>query len=158
MEVFEFNPASVHFVPKNAGYLKDIAAELVRRGQLQEAGKYLQESLRIDPENATAYSMLGDILLTLQKYDQAEALFRSALQRHAASVPAGIGLARALEGRGKFKEAIAALETLVPGNTNDPRLYRFLADFTKAYTKDFHRAEMYEDRYTTLTKPNPSAE
>jgi arabinofuranosyltransferase len=158
MEVFEFDPASVHFVPKNAGYLKDIAAELIRRGQLQEAGKYLQESLRIDPENATAYTMLGEILLTLQKYDQAEEIFRSALQRHTASVTAGIGLARALEGRGKYKEAIETLETMVPGNTNDPRLYQFLADFTKAYTKDTRRAEMYEDRYTTLNKTNLSGE
>ena len=68
----------------------------------------LEDGLRYDepePLNFSARHWLGDVLLEVERYDRAEAVFRAALADHPLNGWSLYGLEAALRGRGRALEA-----------------------------------------------------
>jgi spermidine synthase len=103
------------------------AAERVRQGNLREmeadallrelesaqadfdparAAAYLEDVLRLHPENPKARRMLGDALLALERLAEAEVQFASAVEMQPDDATARRGLARALQLQGRGEAAI----------------------------------------------------
>lgn len=85
----------------------------------QAAKIEFQEELKIDPNNAGAEFVLGELARQDEQWPEAIAHFRKATQLNAGFADAYIGLGRALVGANRAQEAIAPLETAVklqPGN------------------------------------------
>jgi tetratricopeptide (TPR) repeat protein len=85
----------------------------------QAAKIEFQEELKIDPNNAGAEFVLGELARQDEQWPEAIAHFRKATQLNAGFADAYIGLGRALVAANRAQEAIAPLETAIklqPGN------------------------------------------
>jgi tetratricopeptide (TPR) repeat protein len=86
----------------------------------QDAKAEFEEELKIDPSNAAAEFMLGDLDRQLQEWPDAIEHFRRASQLDAGFLEADLGLGMALNAEGKYADAIAPLEKYVNGVPDDP--------------------------------------
>lgn len=82
-----------------AGSRSTAACDLVRladsslaQDRYDEAAKYCQEALRIEPNNAAALSCLGRTFVALDRYDEAHVCFRSILESDPDSPDAHAGM------------------------------------------------------------------
>ena len=85
----------------------------------EEAKQEFEEELKIDPNNAGAEYVLGELASRVQHWDEAIEHFSRAVKIDAGFADASLGLGMAYASAGKFAEAIAPLETYVrlqPGN------------------------------------------
>ncbi len=87
---------------------------------VEEAKKEFDAELAIDPNNAAAEFMLGDIARQAQQWDDAIAHFSRALKMDAGFEEAYLGLGMALNAAGKNSEAVAPLESYVKMEAADP--------------------------------------
>jgi len=78
----------------------------VERGCPHEALKALDEALRLEPANANAHLLRGDILRSLDRFDEAANAYRSSAGHNPQSHVAKLKLARVLEQLGRTEEAI----------------------------------------------------
>jgi predicted Zn-dependent protease len=84
-----------------------------------DAGKEFEEELKIDPHNAGAEYVLGELASQAQHWDEAIRRFSRAAKLDAGFADAFLGLGSAYVSAGKFADAIPPLETYVkvqPGN------------------------------------------
>jgi predicted Zn-dependent protease len=84
-----------------------------------DARKEFEEELKIDPNNAGAEYVLGELSSQAQQWDEAIHHFSRAAKLDAGFADAVLGLGSAYVSAGKFAEAIPPLETYVkqqPGN------------------------------------------
>lgn len=97
------------------------ARDLVRRGQGERAETLLRQALQLSvPDRSAAHTQLGEIFLARSQWAQAEAEFRSALERTPNYQPALAGLAQALRAQGRSAEAQEIARAL-PVARPDPR-------------------------------------
>jgi tetratricopeptide (TPR) repeat protein len=90
-----------------------------RAGQFEMAGLQLQIALAIQsPGRKNAKKKLAGYLLKLARYEHAELLLRSLVDRHPGDADLIVNLAHAVFGRGKFDEAIALFEQVRQGSPN----------------------------------------
>ena len=85
----------------------------------EDAKKEFEEELTIDPNNAGAEYVLGELASQTQHWDEAIAHFSRATKIDASFADASLGLGMAYVSVGKFAEAITPLEAYVkqqPGN------------------------------------------
>ena len=87
---------------------------------VEEAKKEFDAELAIDPNNAAAEFMLGDIARQAQQWDEAIAHFSQALKMDAGFEEAYLGLGMALNAAGKNSEAVGPLESYVKMEPADP--------------------------------------
>jgi tetratricopeptide (TPR) repeat protein len=87
---------------------------------VDEAKKEFEEELAIDPANAAAEFMLGDIARQAQQWDDAIAHFSQALKMDSGFEEAYLGLGMALNAAGKNAEAVGPLESYVKMEAADP--------------------------------------
>lgn len=66
--------------PASPYVLNKLAIALMAQGQWLEARPYLQQTLQVSPDDATAYTNLGRIALALQEYEPARQALREAVQ------------------------------------------------------------------------------
>jgi len=87
---------------------------------VEEAKKEFDAELAIDPNNAAAEFMLGDIARQAQSWDEAILHFSRALKMDAGFEEAYLGLGMALNAAGKNAEAVGPLEAYVKMEAADP--------------------------------------
>lgn len=104
----------------------------------QDAKEQFEAELKIDPSNAAAEFMLGDLDRQLEEWDQAVVHFRRASQLDVGFLEAYLGLGMVLNAQGQYAEAVAPLEKYVAGVPDDPAGHYQLA---MAYARTGHRDE-----------------
>ncbi len=86
----------------------------------EEAKKEFQQELEIDPSNAAAEYVLGELARQAQHWDDAIAHFTRATKLDAEFGDAFVGLGSSLVGAGRLADAIAPLETAVKMQPQNP--------------------------------------
>jgi tetratricopeptide (TPR) repeat protein len=105
---------------------------------VDEAKKEFEAELAIDPANAAAEFMLGDIARQAQQWDEAIAHFSRALKMDPGFEEAYLGLGMALNAAGKNAEAVGPLESYVKMEAADPAGHYQLSI---AYAKSGRKAD-----------------
>jgi predicted Zn-dependent protease len=103
-----------------------------------DARKEFEAELKIDPHNAAAEFMLGDLARQLQQWSDAVAHFSRASTIDVGFLEAFLGLGMALNAEGKFADAVAPLVKYVKGEPDDPAGHYQLAI---AYARTGHKDE-----------------
>ncbi len=80
---------------------------------MDEARKEFEEELKIDPDNAAAEFVLGELALKSEKVDEAIGRYSRAVKLDAGFADAYVGLGKALGAAGRTQEAVRPLETAV---------------------------------------------
>ncbi|NOX53390.1 MAG: tetratricopeptide repeat protein [Planctomycetes bacterium] len=101
--------------PQHAGAHQSIGRLLLQTGAVSEGRKYLLEAARLDKETTSPYLILASSFLREQEFEQAESLYRMALERDAECERALVGLATVLlqdeqSGREELQEAVELAE------------------------------------------------
>ena len=85
----------------------------------QDAQAQFEAELKIDPSNAAAEFMLGDLARQLQQWPEAIQHFTRASQLDVGFLEAYLGLGMALNAAGRYADAVAPLEKYVKGVPDD---------------------------------------
>jgi len=112
-----------------------------------EARKELEEELKNNPGSPTAEFMLGDLAWREQKSEEAIEHFSRATKLDVTLAQPYLGLGLALNGAGRFAEAIESLKQYVQLNPGDPAGYYQLAI---AYARTGNRQEAERQRELQL--------
>lgn len=113
----------------------------------EEARKELEEELKNNPGSPTAEFMLGDLAWREQKSEEAIEHFSRATKLDVTLAQPYLGLGLALNGAGRFAEAIESLKKYVQLNPGDPAGYYQLAI---AYARTGNRQEAERQRELQL--------
>ncbi|GAJ25093.1 unnamed protein product, partial [marine sediment metagenome] len=91
-------------------YFLDAKVALARcyykTGNLVESEKLLREAIRQDRKNVTARNLLGRVLISLKKFEEAETAFLNALDIEPANIESKYGLADLYRAEGDYKSAV----------------------------------------------------
>jgi len=109
--------------------------------------KELEEEVRINPSSPAAEFMLGDLAWREQKSEEAIEHFSRATKLNVTLAQPYLGLGIALNGAGRFAEAIESLKKYVQLNPEDPAGYYQLAI---AYARTGNRQEAERQRELQL--------
>ena len=115
-----------------------------------DARKEFEEELKIDPNNAGAEYVLGELSAQGQQWDEAIQHFSRATKLDAGFADAVLGLGSAYVSAGKFAEAIPPLESYVklqPGNPAGH--YQLAIAYSRAGRKDDAKREAALQKETT---------
>lgn len=113
----------------------------------EEARKELEDELKNNPGSPTAEFMLGDLAWREQKSEEAIEHFSRATKLDVTLAQPYLGLGLALNGAGRFAEAIESLKKYVQLNPGDPAGYYQLAI---AYARTGNRQEAERQRELQL--------
>lgn len=116
-EILEKNPnvAGIHF-----RLARVILSRPATPTTAEDAKKELEAELKIDPDNADAEYVLGELAREQQEFDDAIAHFERATKLDPSFPDALRGLGMSLNAAGKFGEAVAPLERYVKLRPSDP--------------------------------------
>ncbi len=132
---------------------RNIAQSYLRSGipNLQEAIRWLDRAVTLDPDNDDTRATLADTLLRVGSADRAAAEYRTLTTRHPSSSPYVIGLAAALRSGGKLDEAQSVLSTTL---AQYPTLKSVRLEYARvlAYEKQYDRARI---QYEEVLKADP---
>jgi tetratricopeptide (TPR) repeat protein len=103
-----------------------------------KARKEFEEELKVDPHSAAAEFMLGDLFWEAQNWPEAVHHFSRATRFDVEFMEAYLGLGVALNGSGKYAQAVAPLEKYVKAEPDDPAGHYQLA---VAYARTGKRKE-----------------
>ena len=92
----------------------------MRQKKWEEALDYINISLEIDSQLATAHSLKGDVLLKLKKIPAADQAYRDALSADGDCGEAVVGRLRIQARKGKLEESLEAVTKAVPRFHHDP--------------------------------------
>jgi tetratricopeptide (TPR) repeat protein len=84
----------------------NLGVVLYNTDRLDEASQHLVAARRIAPASATAAGVLGDVRTRQERFPEAEALYRRALELEPGSLRWQLGLANALRARGETRRAV----------------------------------------------------
>jgi tetratricopeptide (TPR) repeat protein len=102
--------ASFHFLKAitiNPGYIaayNHLAISLSEQQRLNEALQWLSKAHEINPQCADTLCNMGNLLRKMKRFDDAEKMYRCAIDRRADFIEAHLNLAIVLLLRGRFKE------------------------------------------------------
>jgi tetratricopeptide (TPR) repeat protein len=99
--------------PPAADDLKIGALDYVLMGDYADAARYLEEAVRIEPNNLEARYHLGRVLYQENRFDDALAAFRAVLEKDPGNVRAQDNLALCLEGKNRMEDAAAAYQKAI---------------------------------------------
>lgn len=129
-----YSAAALHFEharearPDDAtSWLREGEAK-VKMGDLEGARQALESSLKLTPGQIDARLLLGEVYLHLKNPAAAEDQFEAASLLDANSIPAQLGIARALMAQGKAGEVLQQLTPLTLSNPKDPEIFDLLAE------------------------------
>lgn len=152
MEVFEYDPARIHFTAKGVNWFTENGWRAVAAGNLQQGGPMLEEAVRRDPRSSRAHLCLGKALLLVGDLGRAEQEVRKAVELHPTFWDAQLTLALVALKRDKQREAIDLLERLIKGNSSFASAYQLLGEIYKQSGNDPKKAEHYFEQYRQLVK------
>lgn len=152
VEVFEYNPARIHFTSKDANWLTENGWRAVAAGNLQQGGPMLEEAVRRDPRSSRAHLCLGKALLLAGDVGRADQEVRKALELHPMFWDAQLTLALVAMRRDKPREAIDLLERLIKNNPSFAKAYQVLGEIYAQSGIDPKKVERYFEQYRLLVK------
>lgn len=135
-------PGAPVLAPK-ARALFDKAVQALGQDKLDEAEKYLGETLRLAPSHPDVLYIQGVLHLRQRKWAEAQAVLQKATQLDANHAPALAALGMALTNEGKYEDAIPPLEKSL--QLNDKTGYEARWALAKAY---YHH-EQYDQALKT---------
>ncbi|HMP76935.1 MAG TPA: tetratricopeptide repeat protein [Kiritimatiellia bacterium] len=94
--------------------LNDLAYVLSRLGRHREALELIEECLRTNELRGAAWSTYGQILLALDRFNEAETALQQALANNPESIEVQLYLARVYEKKGQRAEALKLAENILP--------------------------------------------
>ncbi|MFO8056422.1 MAG: tetratricopeptide repeat protein [bacterium] len=108
---------TVRKAPALARPWANLGSVMLSYGRSEEAKKYFQRALEMDPCNPSALNNLGNIAMERGKRDRAERLYRRALRCDPENTAALLNLSRLLESSGREQEARTLQEKIeaIPG-------------------------------------------
>ena len=86
---------------------------LAAHGRLDEASGHMQEALELDPLSGVLLSSQGRLLYFRRDFDSSVAQYRRAIELDSTFITARIGVGMALQGGGRYREAIGELQKVV---------------------------------------------
>lgn len=98
------------------------------RGNLEQARRYYIVAVQLEPASTAAYNNLGYVLLKLNRYDEADAVFREAHTLDVTLTSAIYGRGEAARERDMYEIAQHFYEKAININPNEPLFYKSLAD------------------------------
>jgi tetratricopeptide (TPR) repeat protein len=110
-------------IKPTADILADLAAVLLKAGDIAWAVDRSRQALALDPSHANAHLHLGTALHQQQKFGAAAASLAAAVRLKPESMTARLGLARALLATNEFEAVQSALEPLLRSGSPHPRAY-----------------------------------
>lgn len=93
------------------------------QGNMDEAAKWLQKCLDMNPKRSDIYSILGDIALLTGEYQEAATSFQQALTLSPTAQAVHDKLAESFMGLGKISEAIETLEACLKASAGSSQTY-----------------------------------
>jgi len=126
------------------------------KGNLSEAISYLYQALKIDPDIVEAYIMLGNNLVDLNKFNEAEKVFKSGLRHFPNDYNLLNSYSRLLTFSENYDEAIVNLRKAIQLQPTLPEAYINIC-LVYYYKKDYQKAK--EELQNLLKKfpNNPTA-
>jgi tetratricopeptide (TPR) repeat protein len=107
-ESLQLFTAAARLKNPTADDLKIVALDYVLLGDYDDAARYLEKSLALDPASIEARYHLGRVLYQQNRFDLAIAAFQEVLRRDPGNVKAQDNLGLSLEARNEIDAAIAA--------------------------------------------------
>ena len=126
-EAFRWARRALEKFPGSARANFEVGFHLHKSGRWDEAMPYFEKAMAADPGYEEPYYFRGDVFLRRDKAAQAEAQFRSALERRASYTAARLGLARALIAQAKLGSAVVELEEAARQDPGNPQPHLLLA-------------------------------
>ncbi len=108
----------MHFA---AWHLRGLIA--LQGGDYERGIGFIQRSLQLSPQQASAHSNLGNGLLSLRRPEAALRSFHEALRLNGAFAPAWHNRGNALRSLGRFEEALSSYDHALRINANDPLVH-----------------------------------
>jgi tetratricopeptide (TPR) repeat protein len=99
--------------PPLAGDLKIAALDYALLGDYYNAARYLEQSLKMDPDDIEARYHLGRVRYQQNQFDQALAAFEEVLRRDPGNLKAQYNLGLCLEAKNKTEKALAAYQKAI---------------------------------------------
>ncbi len=130
---------------KPAAATLESATKAFEEGRFDDCAKACADLPKTGDEGARALYLRGESLLLLHKAEEAEKDFRAVLKLHAKSVPARIGLGRALAAKGSLEDAEKELREVVKTEKKNAVAHRALGEVLVA-------RQQYSDARTILNK------
>lgn len=132
--------------PKNTTYLLFLANIFVQQEEIEEAVSLYEEILKLEPGNEPVNTRLGILYSHLGEYDTAEHIFRSLLEQDSTSYFTILSLARLLNQKDEYLEAIALYEEAL--SLNWSKELAFEIGYLYSSHNDYEQALRL---YTTIT-------
>jgi tetratricopeptide (TPR) repeat protein len=135
-------PASSSFDPKDGiGIWIQIeeAVQLAQLGKFDQAKLKLSDVLKKQPENVMAETILGNIQVKMEEFDDAIRHFQNALRSNLASEETRYDLAEIYYERKQYNQALKELEILLQNNSSNTRAMK-LAALCYVQTKSYEKA------------------
>jgi len=126
--------------PEDPSVLTTLTDWLIQSNRIDEAEKVAQTTLRILPEKAEIYLMLGRLQRVKGKLDQAITHLSEAITLNPTLIDAYIELGKTYQERRDLEQAIKIFEKGSQANKSDPRPY-FYAGLALKDIKDYPAAE-----------------
>ena len=98
------------------------------RGNLEQARRYYIVAVQLEPTSTAAYNNLGYILLKLNRYDEADAVFREAHTLDGTLTSAIYGRGEVARERDMYEVAQHFYQKAIDTNPNEPLFYKSLAE------------------------------
>jgi predicted Zn-dependent protease len=135
--------------------LAQILLEQSSSGNTQQARNELQAELKINPKNAAAEFVLGELARREGQWDTASKHFGRASELDAGFIEASLALGMSLNSAGKFAEAIPPLERYVKTQADDPAgHYQMAIAYARTGNKAGAARESQLQRETAAKAPN----
>lgn len=120
-----------------------------RRGNINEARRLWQESIRMNPKRADVYDKLAQSAFEIDRFEEAISLWRSALEADPALPGTHDNIARALMRLGRYEESIAEIEKDLRLRIDVPLSY-FLLGRAYQHLQDYKKAEQNYEKTIQL--------
>jgi tetratricopeptide (TPR) repeat protein len=112
-ESLELMHTAAALKPPTTDDLKIGGLDYVLMGDYADAGRYLEEAVRIDPNNLEARYHLGRVRYQENRFDDAIAAFRGVLEKDPGNVRAHDNLGLCFEGKNQMEDAAAAYQKAI---------------------------------------------
>ncbi|GJQ21613.1 MAG: hypothetical protein HBSIN02_19680 [Bacteroidia bacterium] len=127
MEVFRFEPDSLHFTSPFVAWLTSRAWSYLSRGDVREGKPLAERAVQLDSLSSRAHHHLGWALMMEGDLDGAEHEFHAALRLHPEYWSAHFALTQVPLRRGQPLEAVRRLKLLLKANPNMLAAYQAIA-------------------------------
>ena len=120
------------------------------RGHYEQAADFFEQAREAIPDDPEASEYLGQTLLRLKRYPEAEALFHDVTVSHPTRAQSWLGLAIAHSQLGKYHEALKSLEQAQTLDPQNPLIY-FYQGVVSHELKSFNQSSALFSRAMALS-------